>query len=85
MDNLTVLDMFREAPVRSAMLTTVPLCIALAQLANSAVNDLSFVVSVPFAVVLVGYTSLLTQYGFVRFRRRKMEQGLAGYERQVSE
>jgi len=74
MDNLTLLDMFRETPVRSTLLTAMPLFLALAQLANSVVNDLSFLVSVPFAVVIASYTYLLTQYGFTRFRRRRIER-----------
>ena len=39
MDEITLADMFRTAPVRNALVTAVPLLLALGQLANSLVND----------------------------------------------
>ncbi len=72
-DGLTHVDMFRAEPVESAMFTVVPLVLAFAQLANSAVNDLSVLVSVPFALVMVGYALFLNQFSFARFRRQRLE------------
>lgn len=75
-ERLTLTDMFRTAPLRSALVTMVPLALALIQLANSVFNDLSFVVSIPFALVIVGFACLLTQYSLARFRRQQREQML---------
>lgn len=73
-ERLTLLDMFRAAPLRSALFTMVPLVLALMQIANSLFNDLSFVVSIPFALVILGFACLLTQYSLARFRRQQREQ-----------
>lgn len=73
MSDFTHLDMVRAAPVRSLLVTGVPVVLALAQLANSFVNDLSLVASVAFALVVVGFGVLLTQYNFVRLRRHRLE------------
>ena len=73
MDEITLADMFRTAPVRNALVTAVPLLLAVGQLANSLVNDLPLVASIPFAAVLVGVTWHLTQYRLLRFRRRQLE------------
>lgn len=74
MSNLTRLDMVRAAPVQSFFVTAVPVALALAQLANSLVNDLSLVASVAFALVVVGFGALVNQYSFLRFRRQRMER-----------
>lgn len=84
-EDLTLVDMFREEPVETAMVTVLPVFLAFAQLANSVVNGLSFAVSVPFAVVVVGFTVLVTQYGFVRFRRRTLEQRIEGPQTHVGQ
>ena len=68
--------MFRAAPLQHAVLIVVPVIVAVAQLANSAVTDLSFAISVPFAVVLLGFTGLMTQYNLARFRRQELEHEL---------
>lgn len=67
-------DMFRAAPVRSALLTLLPLSIAVFQLVNSVYNDLSFAISIPFALVIVSFAYVLTQYSLARFRRQQRER-----------
>jgi len=74
MRNVTLLELFQAAPVQTTLLTAVPLALAVLQLANSVFNDLPFLVSVPFALVLVGYASLLIQHQFSRVRRRRIER-----------
>ncbi|WP_254862240.1 hypothetical protein [Halovivax gelatinilyticus] len=75
-DGLTHADMIRAEPVESAMYTIVPLGLALAQLGNSVINDLSFLLSVPFALVLVGYAVFLNQFNFARYRRERLERAI---------
>lgn len=69
-DRLTLSDMFRTVPVRSAMFTALPVTLGGAQLANSLVNGLPFTVSVPFALGMLAFAALVTRYRFARFRRR---------------
>lgn len=75
---ITLLDMFRTVPVRSALFTLLPTILALGQLGNSIFNDVSMIVSVVFALVIVGYAGVLTQHSFAQFRRRKIEGELVG-------
>lgn len=67
-------DMIRQAPAQTFLLTVVPVLLAGAQLVNSLVTDLSFFVSVPFAIVLVGVALGLDQYHFARYRRITIER-----------
>lgn len=71
---VTLYDLFRAEPIEMTLMIVVPLVLALMQLVNSTFNDLSFGVSVPFAIVIVGYTWVLTQYSFARFQRRQIER-----------
>ena len=73
-EGFTLVDMFRAAPLRSALFTMVPVGLALMQLANSVFNDLSFMISIPFALVIVAFACLLTQYSFARFQRQQRER-----------
>ncbi|WP_129113180.1 hypothetical protein [Halegenticoccus tardaugens] len=75
-DDVAFSDIFRSTPVQSAMISFVPALLALAQLANSYFNDLSFFVSVPFAAVMILFAILLTQHHFAQFRRRHFEREL---------
>lgn len=70
--------MFRASPVETAVILGVPLLVAGGQLVNSLVTGLSFSISIPFAIVVVGYTGMLTQYSVARFRRRELERDLFG-------
>lgn len=73
-EDLTLLDVVHSSP-RTVVLASVPVLVALAQLANSYFNDLSVLVSVPFAVVMIAYAVLLAQYQYAQFRRRHVELG----------
>lgn len=67
-------DMVRQAPMRTFLLTVVPILIGAAQLVISMLTELSFLVSVPFAIVLVGVAIGLDQYHFARYRRITIER-----------
>lgn len=69
-------DMYRSNPVQSAMVSVVPLLLAVAQLANSYFTTMSIFVSISFAIVLVLFAVLLTQYQYARFRRQYVEREL---------
>lgn len=75
-DDITVPDMFRSIPIQAALIFFVPVLLAVAQLANSYFNDLSFFVSVPFAIVMIVFTALLTQHQLAQFRRGHLERNL---------
>lgn len=66
--------MVRAAPLQHAVVVLVPVLVAVGQLANSAVTDLPFAISVPFAVVMLGFTGVMTQYNLARYRRRELER-----------
>lgn len=69
----TLLEMFRSNPVRSGLFTIAPIVIVAVQLLNSAMNGLSVVVSVPFAIVLLGFSVLLVRYQLVQFRLTQLQ------------
>lgn len=70
----TIVEMFRARPFEHALYTLVPVVLSIAQLGNSLVNDLSVLVSLPFAIVLLGFSVVLTRYNAARFRRRALER-----------
>ncbi|MFC3957075.1 hypothetical protein [Halovivax cerinus] len=72
-DRHTFVEMVRTEPIESAMFTALPAVLAIVQLVNSALTELSYLVSVSFAVVLVGYAWLVTSYSVARFRRRRLD------------
>lgn len=74
-DDVTFSDMLRSNPIQSAMVSIVPLLLAVAQLANGYFTTMSVFVSMSFAVVVVSFAVLLTQYQYARFRRRHIERG----------
>lgn len=69
----TLFDMFRTAPFQSALVTVLPLALALLQLGNSLFNGLSPLVSIPFAIAILAFAYLVTQFSFARFQRRQIE------------
>ena len=71
--------MIRRDPGQTVALTVIPFGLAIAQLVNSLVTELSFFISVPFAVVLIGIAVGLDQYHFARFRRLELEREYFGY------
>ena len=68
------IDMIRASPLTHTILIAVPIALAVAQLANSMFTGLSFAISVPFAIAMVGFTGILTQYNLASFRRRSLER-----------
>lgn len=69
--------MFRADPVGMGLVVFGPLLLAAVQLTNSLVNDLSLAVSVPFAVLLVAFSGVLTRYQLARYRRMELEAAFA--------
>lgn len=74
-DDLTVRELFRSRPLESALLLLCPLAIATVQLLNSYLNELSYAVSIPFAVVMLAFAALLAQYLLAQFRRQRLDAG----------
>lgn len=68
--------MIRRTPVETALLGLLPVTIAIGQLGNSVVTGLPFTISIPFAVVMIGFAGVLNQYRFARFRRRELESSI---------
>lgn len=75
-EDASLIDMFRMAPGQSTLVTIVPLALGFVQLANSYFNELSLVVSVSFALAMVGCSSVLTQHSLAQYRRRSLEREL---------
>lgn len=73
-EDVTLRDLFRAVPVRSTVLVVVPVLLAVVQLANSYVNELSPLVAGAFALVMVSYATVLTRYHLAQFRRRQLER-----------
>lgn len=79
-DDPTVREMIRADPVRGGLFVAVPILVAAVQLLNSVVNDLSFLVSIPVAAVMVAFSALLVTYRLSQFRLRRLESEPANYE-----
>lgn len=60
--------MAREFPVRTLLFTFGPLVFALLQLVNGYVNDASLPFTGAFALVVVAFAVLVTQYHLAKFR-----------------
>ena len=73
-DDTTFYDMFRANPVQSALVSTGPVLLAVAQLANGYFTEMSIFVSIAFAVVVVLFAGLLTQHQYAQFRRQYVER-----------
>lgn len=72
-----IFEIFREEPVEAALYAVGPV-VAAVQLLNSLVNGLSFLVSVPFAVVLLAFTVLVLGHRISQHRLAELEvDGLA--------
>lgn len=66
-------ELFRTDPVEGTLFCLAPLLVAGVQLLNSAVNDLSLAVSVPFAVLVVVFSLLVAQYQLATHRLDDLE------------
>lgn len=76
-DNTTLAEMVRELPIRTALYTLGPICIALAQFVNGYVNDISLVVLFAFALVMIAASVFITRYHLTEYRVSKLERELA--------
>lgn len=72
-DRPTVFEMLRANPIRGGLFAVLPVVVAAVQLLNSYVNDLPFLVSIPFAVVMVAFAGLLLSYHLAKFRVTRLE------------
>lgn len=77
-DQPTVLEMLRADPVRSGLFVATPVVVAAVQLLNSLLNGLSYLVSVPFAAVMLAFSGLLVTYQFAQFRLARLENETFG-------
>lgn len=77
-DQPTVLEMLRADPVRSGLFVATPVVVAAVQLLNSLLNGLSFLVSVPFAAVMLAFSGLLVTYQFAQYRLDRLENETFG-------
>lgn len=66
-------ELVRTRPVRAGLIVGLPAFVAAVQLVNSYVNDLSLLVSVPFAVVMVAFSGLLLRYQLAQFQLARLE------------
>jgi hypothetical protein len=71
-----LLELFRVAPVETALLAGGPIVLAAAQLANSYVNDVQPTVSIAFALVLIVFAAVATDHRAAEHRRRCLERDL---------
>lgn len=72
-DPPTVLEMLRDDPIRGGLFVATPLVVAAIQLLNSVLNGLSYLVSVPFAALMVAFAALLLSYQLAQFRVAELE------------
>ena len=79
-DDVTVLELFRSRPLESALLLLCPVAVGAVQLLNSVYHDLSFAVSIPFAVVMVAFAALLAQYHLAQLRRQRLDGSFPGVD-----
>lgn len=68
--------LFRSAPARTALLSIVPVTLALAQLANSYLNGLSTAYAAGFAVAMVVFAAVATGHFAAQHRIDALESGL---------
>lgn len=66
----------RHAPIDTAIIVAIPLFLAVAQLGNSVFTGLSFTVSIPFAVILTGFSTVIYRYRLAQFRRELLERDM---------
>lgn len=68
----SILEISRAEPVEAALYATAP-AVAAVQLLNSLVNGLSYLVSIPFAVVLLAFTALVVGHRISQRRLADLE------------
>ncbi|WP_049921320.1 hypothetical protein [Halopiger djelfimassiliensis] len=68
-------ELFRAAPAKSSLLSLAPLGLALGQLVNSYVNGVSFLVSIGFAAVMIGFAVVAMGHHAAEHRLYRLESG----------
>ncbi|SFC45634.1 hypothetical protein SAMN05444422_108227 [Halobiforma haloterrestris] len=71
---LRLIELFRAAPAKSALLTLGPAALAVGQLLNSYVNGVSPVVSLGFAAVMLTFAAVATGHHAAEHRLRELER-----------
>lgn len=71
--SLPLVELFRTAPVKSFLLAVGPLALALGQLANAAFTDLSPILAVGFAAVMVAFAVVATRHHAAELRLERLE------------
>ncbi|WP_226007527.1 hypothetical protein [Natrinema salinisoli] len=71
--SLSLVELFRATPIKSALLTLAPLALALGQVFNSYVNGVSPAVSVTFAVVMIGFSVVAMGHHAAEHRVARLE------------
>jgi len=71
--DVSLVEMFRELPVRSGLYTVGPLLLGVAEFVNGYVHQLQLVYPTLFAIVMVAFSVLVTQYHLVEFRIERLD------------
>ncbi|ELY95375.1 MULTISPECIES: hypothetical protein [Natrialba] len=72
----TVIELFRARPVSSSLLSVVPLVLAVGQLWNSYVNDVSPLIAVGFTLAMLGFTVVALGHHAAAYRLWRLESGV---------
>lgn len=72
-DEVTLRASFRRSPFRTSVLTVLPVLVAVLQLANSVVGDLSIFVGLLVAMALIGAAVVFTRHHIARLRLESVE------------
>ncbi|KDE60486.1 hypothetical protein EL22_20925 [Halostagnicola sp. A56] len=68
-------ELFRESPIESSLVSVAPLLLALGQLGNSYVNDVSPAIAIGFALAMVVFAVVATGHHAAAHRLRTLESG----------
>ncbi|OIB55905.1 hypothetical protein [Natrialba sp. SSL1] len=72
----SLLELFRATPVTSSLLSVAPLALAVGQLGNSYVHGVSPIVSIAFAVGMVGFSVVAMGHHAAEYRLRQLESSV---------
>ena len=76
--SVTIPELFRAAPAKSALLTVGPPTLAAGQLMNSYLNGFSPALAIGFAVVMVAFAVVATGHHAAEYRRDRLESECFG-------
>ncbi|ADD04645.1 uncharacterized protein Nmag_1061 [Natrialba magadii ATCC 43099] len=71
----SLLELFRATPVTSSLLSLAPLALAVGQLGNSYINGVSPIVSIVFAIGMIGFSVVAMGHHAAEYRLRQLESG----------